>query len=248
VVIGSGGNDKIVIADGKDTTVILGTGDSTVVGGLGNDSITGGLGNSTVSGGGGHDMLHLGGHASDYTTHVGTIATAAIGQPQDEVTTHVIITNTSTGFTTDLTGIQYVQLDGADALIFADSTVEAGVAALYHAAFDRTGEFGGVEYWFDKATAGATLASIAADFTHSAEFAADAALSDIEFITKIYLNTFDRGPDAGGLVYWEQQLQGGATRADLLAAFASVAALNAAGVLHTEATIVGSVTVVQHIV
>lgn len=250
VVVGTAGNDNIIIADGQDTQIILGSGDSTVVAGSGDDTIVAGLGNSTVDGGAGHNIVVMQGGDSNYHVVVaGPPASADGGQtPQAFSTAHVVVTNSVTGVTTDITGVQYVQLDGGDALIFGTSTVEAGVAVLYHTAFGRTGEAGGIEYWFDKAKAGESLHDIAVHFTHAAEFQADAAMSNGDFIQTLYQNAFGRAADTGGLAYWLAQLNSGATRADLLTQFSSVAALNLDGAMETEATIVGSVTIVHDIV
>jgi Ca2+-binding RTX toxin-like protein len=249
VVLGSDGNDKIIITDGTNTEVVLGSGDSTVTGGTGSDTIVGGQGNSTVTGGGGHDILVIHGTHGDYVIVVNHVASAPSGNAEASTTGHVVVTNSVTGEQTDITGIQYVQLDGTDAMVFAASTVEAGVATLYQAAFGRTGEFGGVEFWFDQAKGGESLHDIAVAFTNSAEFASHTAgLSDTAFVQQLYQDTFSRSADSGGLDFWVHALQSGSTRADLLTAFASVAAMNEAGTLHTEATIVGSVTIVQDIV
>lgn len=250
VIVGTAGNDKIVIVDGKDTQVVLGTGHSTVVGGTGDDTIVAGLGNSTVDGGGGNNVVEMHGDSSNYTVVVtGAPASSAAGQPHATSTDHVIVTNAVTGVTTDITNVQYVALDNSDALIFATSTVEAGVAALYHAAFGRTGEEGGIQYWFDLASQGYSLNQIAHGFTISPEFLGGAAgKSDTQFVTDLYVNLFGRAPDAAGLVYWVNQLAGGLTRADVLSGFATAAALNDAGTIHTEVNVVGSVTIVPHIV
>jgi len=251
VIVGSAGNDHIVVTGTGNTSISLGTGDNTVVGGGGDDSFFyNGGGNDTIDGGGGNDNAVITGNSTDYTIsteHATVSAGTSDLVAQSSTTDHVILTNTSTGDTIDLTGVQYVQFDN-DALIVAASTVEAGVASLYHAAFGRTGEAGGVGFWFDYAQQGLSLHDIAVGFTHSAEFAPDAALSNTDFITQLYHNTFNRGPDAGGMAYWTQQLANGATRADLLTSFATVAALNEDGVIHTEATIVGTVIIVDHIV
>jgi Ca2+-binding RTX toxin-like protein len=249
MVVGTAGNDSIVIADNTNTQIILGSGQSTVVAGMGDDTIVAGLGNSTVDGGGGHDIVQVQGNSSDYAVVVsGTPQSAGAGHPQADGTSHVVITNKVTGVTTDITGVQYVALDNNDAIIFAESTVEAGVSSLYHAAFGRTAEAGGIQFWFDMAKQGVSLHDMAVAFTQSGEFAAEAAMSDTDFITALYQNTFNRAPDAGGLAYWIQQVSNGVSRADLLTAFASVAAQNQDGVLHTEATVVGTVTIVPHIV
>jgi len=251
VIVGSAGNDMITVVGTHSAEISLGTGDNTVIGGGGSDTIVYNGGNDTISGGGGHDSIIIDDWSlTDYTfTDVfGTDNVSSTSNvAQASSTDHVILTNTVTGDTIDLTGVQYVQFDN-DALIVANSTVEAGVASLYHAAFGRTGEAGGVGFWFDHATAGMSLHDIAVGFTQSAEFAPDAALSNSDFVTLLYQNTFNRAPDAGGKAYWLDQLAHGATRADLLTQFATAAALNDAGLIHTEATVVGTVIIVDHIV
>lgn len=254
VIIGSAGNDRIVVSGSGDTNIVLGTGDSTVVGGTGDDTVDASLGSSTINGGGGHDTIVIHGlGASDFTiSHAANAASAAAGAsgsaPQASTTGHVILTNSLTNDTIDFTGIQYVQLDNNDAIIIAASTVEAGVAALYHEAFGRTGEAGGVDFWFHQAKAGVSLHDIATGFTQSQEFSPYAAMSDADFVTTLYANAFGRAPDQGGMDFWLQQLSHGATRADLLTEFASVAAQNVEGTIHTEATLIGTVIIVGDII
>lgn len=236
VVVGSAGNDRIVVADAKNTQIILGSGNSTVVAGGGVDTITAGLGNSSITGGNGdYAVVKLAGNASNYTV------TQSGG--------HAVVTNTSSNKTTDITKIQYVALDGANALIFARDSVEASVSTLYQTAFGRTSEAGGLNYWFDLVRGGATLKQIAEAFTHSAEFAAKAALSDADFVAGLYQNTFGRAGESGGTDYWTGALSSGATRADLITKFAEIGGQNLiVGAIHTEAQVVGNVTIVTGIV
>lgn len=250
VIVGSAGNDNIVITGTSNTEISLGTGNSTVMGGQGSDTIHAGSGNETIDGGGGNnDVLIVGGGSSDWDVGTSTVTAGTSGlSAQATGTSHVILTNATTGQTIDFTGIQYVALDNNDAIVVASSTVEAGVASLYHAAFGRTGEAGGMDFWFDYAKAGLSLHDIAYGFTQSAEYAPIAAMSDSDFVTQLYTNTFGRAPDSGGMAYWLQQLSSGASRVDLLTQFASVAAWNEEGVIHTEATIVGTVIIDSHIV
>jgi hypothetical protein len=251
IVIGSGGSDTFVFHDSLDTQIVLGSGHSTVVAGHGNDTIVAGTGNSTIDGGGGDDVVQLTGSSANYDVVVsGGTPTSANGQvAQGSTTSHVVITNKVTGVTTDLTGVQYVQTDANDALILASSNTEAGVADLYHAAFGRTGEAQGIQYWFHKAEAGESLADIALQFGNSDEFkATTGTLTDTAFVTALYQNTFNRAPDASGLDFWTQQLSHGTSRVEVMTSFAAVAALNNEGTIHTEATIVGHVTIVQNIV
>ncbi|AMO21682.1 hypothetical protein GCM10027034_02130 [Ramlibacter solisilvae] len=247
VIVGTSGDDRIIDAGGKDTLFVLGTGHDTVVlSGYDDDMVVAGLGDAIIDGGlGGRAGVQLTGSASDYEVIVSE-SSGWGGTPRS----HVTFINTTTHATTNITNVKYVQFDGGGEMIFAGSAPEAAVAALYHAAFGRSGEHGGIEYWFDKLKDGLTLQQIAVGFTISPEFRTSAAssASNFDFVNGLYHNTFDRAPDTGGLAYWLDRLDHGATRADLLAAFANVAGMNEDGTLHTEPTIVGNVTIVDWIV
>lgn len=235
VVIGSAGNDKIVIADAKNTQIVLGSGDSTVVGGDGSDTIVAGLGNSTVEGGK-HDIVQLKGDASDYTVTVDN--------------GHAVVTHNGTDKVTDISKIQYVQLDNGKALVFAEDSQQAAVTTLYETTFGRTADAGGLQYWFDRAAAGTSLDQIAKEFTQSTEFTQTSGqLDNDDFVQALYQQTFGRTADEDGLAYWTAALEtGGATRAQLISSFANIASQNIDGSIHTEATVVGSVTIVHNIV
>lgn len=235
VVVGSAGNDKIVITDAKNTQIVLGTGDSTVVGGAGSDTIVAGLGNSTVEGGK-HDIVQLKGSESDYTVTVDN--------------GHAVVTHNGTDKVTDISKIQYVQLDNGKALVFANDSEQAAVTTLYETTFGRTADAGGLQYWFDRAAAGTTLDQIAKEFTQSTEFTSTSGqLDNDDFVQALYQQTFGRTADDDGLAYWTAALEtGGATRAQLIASFSNIASQNIDGSIHTEATVVGSVTIVHNIV
>jgi len=234
VVVGSAGNDKIVVADAKNTQVTLGSGNSTVVTGSGDDTVEAGLGNSTITGGSGHSVVKLAGKATDYVVTV-----------QDG---HAVVTHAGGGKTTDISNIQYVQLDNNKALVFANDSKEAAVSTLYAAAFGRDGDAHGLQYYFDGAKAGYSLTQIAESFLQSAEYKARPAQSDTDFISDLYQHTFARAAEAGGLAYWTAALASGASRAEVIANFVSVAGQNLDGAIHTEATVVGQVTIVHNIV
>ncbi|SFV03137.1 DUF4214 domain-containing protein [Pseudoduganella namucuonensis] len=236
VIVGSSGNDSIIIADGKNTQVTLGSGDSTVVTGHGVDTVVAGLGDSTVTGGAGdYAVVKLAGNANNFavTTKDG----------------HAVITNSATGVKTDITKIQYVQLDNGNALVFAKDKVEASVTALFEAAFGRTADAGGLDYWFDLARGGASLKQIADAFVTSAEFGVNNLLSNETFINNLYNNTFGRDGEAAGMAYWLGVLNSGATRADIVRSFAQVHTLNVTGeTANHEATVVGNVNIVTGII
>jgi hypothetical protein len=234
VVVGSSGNDSIVISDNKNTLLTLGTGNSTVIAGAGSDTVVAGLGNSTIAGGTGHAIVDMAGNASDYTVSVSG--------------GHAVVTQNDSGLVTDISKIQFVQLDDGESLVFAKDSTQAAVSTLYSAAFGRDADGGGIKFYFDAANQGVSLKQIAEFFLSSPEYQAMAAQTDAQFISNLYQNTFARAGDADGVAFWTNALANGLSRADLLMNFVSVAAHNLDGVLHTEATVVGTVTIVHNIV
>ncbi|MBY0241585.1 MAG: DUF4214 domain-containing protein [Burkholderiaceae bacterium] len=236
VVVGSAGNDKIVVMDARNTQVILGTGDSTVSTGAGVDTVYAGLGNSTIVGGSGdYAVVKLAGAPTNYQVTVNN--------------GHAVVTNTATNKATDISKIQYVQLDNGKALVFAKDSIEASIANLYHTAFGRYADAGGLDYWFDVGRGGGSLKQIAEAFTHSTEFAPYALLDNTTFVQQLYQHTFNRAGDDAGVAYWTDALQHGATRGDLVQSFAQIATQNIMGqAQNQEAQIVGNVTIVTGIV
>ena len=235
VVVGSAGNDRIIVADAKNTQVILGTGDSSVQTGLGVDTVVAGLGNSTITGGSGdYAVVKLAGAATNYTVTVNN--------------GHAVVTNNTTNKTTDISKIQYVQLDGNKALVFAKDSIEAQITTLYETAFGRTADAGGLDYWFDVGRGGASMKAIASAFTGSAEFAAVNNLSNTDFVKGLYQNTFGRAGEDSGVAFWVDALTNGATKADLIVSFSQIGAQNIAGTIQTEAQVVGNVNIVTGIV
>lgn len=234
VIVGSEGRDDIVVLGASNNQIVLGDGDRVKLGG-GHDTVIAGLGVSTIEGGtGGFGVVTMTGKASDYN-----VSTAG---------GVVMIAATSGTKVVDITKIQYVQLDQGKAMIFAKDSVEAAVSTLYQTAFGRTAEAGGLDYWFDLARGGASLKQIATAFTQTAEFAKVASMSNADFVVGVYQNTFGRAPEDAGLAYWTDALNHGSTRADVICSFAQIGADNIAGTNHTEANIVGSVTIVQGII
>lgn len=236
VVVGSSGNDRILVQDAKNTQVILGTGDSSVQTGGGVDTVQAGLGNSTIVGGSGdYAVVKLAGAPTNYTVSVNN--------------GRAIVTDNTTTKTTDISKIQYVQLDGGKALVFAKDSVEAAISTLYHTAFGRHADAGGLDYWFDVGRGGASMKQIADAFTHSAEFAAVAALSNADFVASLYQNTFGRAGDESGVAFWVDALANGSTRADLVVSFSQIGANNIAGTIQTESLVlIGNTSIVTGIV
>ena len=230
VVIGSAGADRIVISDDVNTQITIGDGD-TVVGGAGTDTVIAGSGDTTVVGGTGYTIVQLDGGDDDYSV-------AVVGG-------NVVVSGSNSATTLD--GVQYVQLNGGDALVIASNTKEAAVATLYEATFGRAADAHGLDYWFDLANAGVSLDVIADGFINSAEYKAQGTVSDAAFVNSVYVNTFGKAADAAQLAAWTAQLAAGtADRSDVLSSVTSVVASDLAD--NTEITFVGSVTIVTTII
>jgi hypothetical protein len=228
VVVGTEAADKITIADGKNTQVIAGDGDE-VIAGTGHDVVVAAQGASKVVGGG-HTIVEAVGLENDFV-----VAAGAAG--------HAVITNGTTGVSVDLTNVHYVDLTGDDALIIADNETQATVANLYHAVFGRNADAAGLDFWFDVTDEGASLTDIANAFLTSDEYEGTNT-TDAAFVASLYTNVLGRAADTAGAEFWVESLASGATRADVVIAFAEVATNH---VEANEVTVVGSVTVIDPI-
>jgi len=92
---------------------------------------------------------------------------------------------------------------------------------LYKAAFNRSPDTAGLGYWIANLDQGMSLRLVSTAFIGSAEFQAlyGVDTSDSELIELLYNNVLSRDPDADGLDYWQGQLTGGLSHADLLVNF-----------------------------
>lgn len=97
---------------------------------------------------------------------------------------------------------------------------QARIARLYRAFFLRDSDGPGFEYWVGEASRGKTLFSISEFFSISPEFELRyGSLDDREFIRLVYDNVLGRSPDDEGYAFWQQQMQGGMTRGELMTYF-----------------------------
>lgn len=224
VIVTTAQADKITIVDAKNTYVVANHGD-TIVAGHGYDTVVAAEGDSTIQGGD-HTIVQLAGHDGDYTVVVNN--------------GHAVISHASNGMAIDVSQVRYVQLDNNDALILAANEKEAAVAHLFEVILGRDADFAGLEYWFAQASSGTSLVEIADGFLSSAEYT-DSSLSDAAFISSLYTHAFGRAGDVNGTAFWLDAIEHGATRAEIAAAFADAAANTANG----EATVVGSITIVD---
>jgi V8-like Glu-specific endopeptidase len=95
------------------------------------------------------------------------------------------------------------------------------VYRLYQAAFDRTPDTGGLEFWVGVLDSGASPSQVAQSMAGSAEFASIFAGLDARGETNLfYENALHRTGDPGGVNYWTGQIQGGASMGQVLLGFA----------------------------
>ena len=92
---------------------------------------------------------------------------------------------------------------------------------LYEAAFNRSGDQGGIGYWLYQRDHQASLADIAHGFIQSDEFAGlyGKTPTNAAFIEALYKNVLDRHSDTDGFNYWLTQLNNGAAKENILIAF-----------------------------
>lgn len=112
--------------------------------------------------------------------------------------------------------------------IVTDPEVHAGrIFRAFEAAFNRAPDASGFETATEALAGGAGLPSVISGFAASQEFAnLYGALSDTQFVTALYNNVLDRGPDAGGLANWVGFLANGQSRAFVVQGFSESLELN----------------------
>lgn len=185
-------------------------------GGGGDDAFVGGDGSELFSGGAGRDTITYGSARANFTV-------AASG---DAFTAG----DRSGNGGADL-------LSGIERLLFADGkgvALDVGGSAgqtyrLYQAAFDRAPDSSGMGFWLKQLDSGMSLATMSQNFLQSGEgVAAYSALSDAQFVTKLYANVLHRAPDASGFEFHLGNLVSGVARADVLTGFSESAENRAA--------------------
>jgi len=125
-----------------------------------------------------------------------------------------------------------MDLAGVDRLQFSDKSlalpseaIAAQAYRIYKAAFDRTPDFGGLGYWIEQMSLGASLQDVSRSFIESAEFYTTyGSVDDRGFIELLYQNVLDRTPDYEGYYYWLNLIEEGKIdRVGILASFSESA-------------------------
>nr|WP_267877881.1 DUF4214 domain-containing protein [Massilia sp. BJB1822] len=187
VLKGGGGNDILGSAGGNDI----------LDGGADNDFLAGGIGNDTLIGGTGNDVLQ-GGRSDQGTWSFSVNAKGEIVATHDQAMFAPGQNET----------VQVTELNKLPDLAFLnagkDKLVDLGL--LYHAAFGRAADIGGLNFY---SGTGESLASVAKSFTASKEWAVGMdKLDDKAFLTKLYQQVLGREPDQGGFDFWLKALTG----------------------------------------
>lgn len=197
---GTAGNDVIVGEAGND---FLNAGD-------GDDILLPGSGSDSVSGGNGFDTVRYLTDSSGFTSKLISVSD-----------NRYLISNVANPLENDtLQGVELVTF--ADRrLSFETDATPAEAYRLYKAAFDRTPDEPGLGYWIDELSSGMNIQQVAQGFVDSAEFKTlyGAYTNDQAFITLLYNNVLDRTPDAAGFDYWEDEIERGMARSEMLVSF-----------------------------
>lgn len=180
------------------------------------DSLYGYGPSTSFSGGGGNDLIvattgtntaYFEGSTGDYTLRI------AVGASSLSVTDRIGSDGTDT-----LVNVQYLK--------FANQTLETewftktaalsssqivDLTQLYVASFNRAPDALGLNYWGSQLKNGMSLEVIAKSFFAQSEAAAayPSGQSTEAFVTKVYNNVLNRGPDSGGMAYWTAELDSG---------------------------------------
>lgn len=210
------GKDNLAIAygvtienaiGGNGNDVLIGNAaDNTLRGGAGNDQLNGGAGSDWLDGGTGYDVAFYNDSANNYTfTRYSSDYWALRSKNADTMEIDYLL--------------------NMESIVFSDKTFfhseqARQVYRLYEAAFNRTPDRDGLQYWTDAYVKGVSLLSIADGFVHSDEFAKLYPHGDNQaFLYGLYRNILERAPDAGGFAYWYGNMQNGLSAADVLLAF-----------------------------
>lgn len=195
-------------------TVTNRTASATIVGTGTDDTINALGGNASVTGRGGNDVI-TGGTGTNSSLYTGLSKNFTVSLPAGSQVLTVRDKVGSEGRDT-LTDIQRLQFaDGtAETSWFAKtaslSSQQAGsLTEIYIASFNRAPDALGLDYWGSRLKDGMSLQDIARSFFVQSEAAAfyPSGQTTQAFVTSVYNNVLNRGPDSEGLTYWTGELQ-----------------------------------------
>ncbi len=112
------------------------------------------------------------------------------------------------------------------------------IYGLYNTAFSREADNVGLKFWIDKSQQyQLTPTAIADNFMQSAEYKNiyGSNISNSDFVTKLYQNTFGRLPEPIGLAHWVDQLNAGLAKDKMIVSIVeSTEAMQLIGAQHPD--------------
>ena len=196
-----------------------------VMGGASNDVFIGNGGWDTFYGGDGLDYVVVKGDPTDYDfryTLLNDSRADDTNGPNSRLVSGwaVEAKDGSSNKNFDLVGIERLQFDNIS-LAFDSDGVAGQAYRLYKAAFNRQPDELGLGYWIDQLDKGADLRDVSYGFLNSAEFISmyGSSSSNQDFVEALYLNILQRPGEAAGVQYWEQALDNGYSRENVLLDF-----------------------------
>jgi serralysin len=225
--IGGSGNDTIIGNDAANQLIGNGGGD-TLFGFVGSDTLSGDAGADNLDGGFGADLLN-GGADSDRLNGGDGLSLGVDGG------SILRLYDATLDRAPDLSGYTYwvSQYANGQSLISIASgfigSVEFQsvygavndvqfVTLLYNNVLERAPDSGGLNYWVNVLSGGASRADVVVNFSESQEFRNAMAFAESAFannvvyaavpgeVFRIYQATLDRAPDEQGFLYWVDQI------------------------------------------
>jgi len=149
----------------------------------------------------------------------------------DQLANKLIISNTKSGFDV-LSNIDATYINGShintdtylrDTISYENYEEAQELSRLYLSVFNRLADKDGLNYWVDEYQNTHSINSIANSFVISDEFTTlyGSTQTNQEYINLLYQNILYRDADTNGLEYWEQNMQEGLTKADILVSFSN---------------------------
>jgi len=196
----------------------------------GADQLVGTAGVDNFSSLAGRDLL-IGLGGNDNLNGGADLDTAGYGGTRNQ---YLVVYSAGNLTVTDTSGADGIDaLAEVERLAFADRNLAFDIAGnagqtyrLYQAAFARTPDTPGLSFWIGQMDLGTALLGVAGQFISSAEFTTKygANPTNGDFVTLLYQNVLNRLPDAGGLAFWVNQLDGGTiSRPEVLIGFSESA-------------------------
>lgn len=218
--------DAIQVAIGANDDLVGGS--KFITGTATSDSFLGGNSSEVIDGLSGIDTV-------SYSSTISKYKILTTGNHQ----TNVIDTHSVNRGDT-LTNIERLSFsDTMVALDIAPTQTAGSVYMLYQATFNRKPDAAGLGYWINAVDKGADITKdVAAFFVTSNEFVAKYGSnpSNASYVDNLYLNVLHRPGEAGGVAYWNQELNSGRiTKVAVLEAFATLpegASLVASDIAH----------------